>query len=107
MTSLASASQVRTIDELVRYRVGRTPTTSPFCSHAYTAAIFYHRDYGLEPRTWSAQPPEVIGLSGAGDMDYLITMLAVAKLGHSIPFLSPRLSPSVRDKLLEDGKSVV
>lgn len=122
MASPDSVPQVRTIDELVRYRARESPdhiavlfspggeqvreyTSSQIDNYACTAADYFWKHHALEPRKSSAQPPRVIGISGVGDVDYLISVLAIAKLGHSILFLSPRLSEEVRDKLLEDASA--
>lgn len=122
MTSPDSVPQVRIVDELVRYRARENPnhvavifsrdgdeireyTSSQIDCYAYAAANYYWKNHGLEPRTSSTQPAEVVGISGAGDFDYLISVLAIAKLGHSTLFLSPRLAEQVRDKLLKDASA--
>lgn len=122
MTSPESVPQMRTVDELIRYRAKENPdhvavifsrdgdeireyTSSQIDSYAYAAANYYWKNHDLAPRTSSTQPAEVVGISGIGDFDYLISVLAIAKLGHSSLFLSPRLAEQVRDKLLKDASA--
>lgn len=122
MTSPDSIPSFRTIDELIRYRARENPnhiavlfsadgeavreyTSSQIDRYACTAAKYFSHHHGLEPRTTSARPAEIVGISGNGDLDYLISVLAVAKLGHSVLFLSPRLAEETRNNLLVDASA--
>ncbi|XEV01557.1 hypothetical protein FSHL1_006844 [Fusarium sambucinum] len=103
------ARDARTIDELVRLNAERnkdhvavveshaddqrprTYTAKQIDDLAFQVACFYTERYNLLPRTSSHQKPTVVALCGIGNFEYLITTLAIAKLGHSTLFLSPRL----------------
>lgn len=54
------------------------------------AATYYNR---IAPqRTSSDEPPQVVAVLGPSNIDYLIGILGLSKLGHTILFLSARLS---------------
>ncbi len=55
----------------------------------------------MPPRASSSQTASVIGLLGPSNFDYLITILALTKLGHTVLFLSTRLSPAAYESLLK------
>ncbi|SPO05575.1 related to NRPS-like enzyme [Cephalotrichum gorgonifer] len=113
----------RTIDELVRLcalqdanhiavveshtdDTGPTEYTAKQIDHfAHQAALIYSQKYGIEPRKQSDEDQRIIAISGNGDFDYLITVLALEKLGHAILFLSPRLSNEGCAQLLRASKS--
>ncbi|CZR47386.1 uncharacterized protein FPRO_08760 [Fusarium proliferatum ET1] len=103
------ALDARTIDELVRLNAERNKdhvaviespagdqdpqsyTSKQIDDFAFHVACVYSERYNLRPRTSSRQEPKVVALCGIGDFEYLITALAIAKLGHTTLFLSPRL----------------
>ncbi|QKD55241.2 male sterility protein-domain-containing protein [Fusarium oxysporum Fo47] len=103
------ALDARTIDELVRLNAERNKdhvaviesptgdqhsqsyTSKQIDDFAFQVACVYSEKYDLQPRTSSHQKPKVVALCGIGDFEYLITALAIAKLGHTTLFLSPRL----------------
>lgn len=45
--------------------------------------------------------PEVIGLIGPSNFEYIITMFALSRLGYTVLILSPRLSAHAHESLLE------
>ena len=55
----------------------------------------------MPPRSSSSQTATVVGLLGPSNFDYLITMLALTKLGHTVLFLSTRISPAAYISLLK------
>jgi acyl-CoA synthetase (AMP-forming)/AMP-acid ligase II len=55
----------------------------------------------MPPRASSSQVASVIGLLGPSNFDYLITILALTKLGHTVLFLSTRISPAAYESLLK------
>ena len=55
----------------------------------------------IPPRSSSSQTATVVGLLGPSNFDYLITMLALTKLGHTVLFLSTRISPAAYVSLLK------
>lgn len=71
-------------------------------SYAYNAAQHYATL--LPQRSSSAQTPEVVALLGASNLDYVISILAIIKLGHTVLFLSPRISREAHVSLLERTK---
>ncbi|KAF5554647.1 male sterility [Fusarium mexicanum] len=103
------AVDARTVDELVRLNAKRNEdhvaviespaesqhpqsyTSKQIDNFAFQVACVYSEKYSLQPRTSSHQEPKVVALCGTGDFEYLITALAIAKLGHTTLFLSPRL----------------
>lgn len=70
---------------------------------AYTAASHYAQR--LNARTSSQSEPDVVALLGVPDFNYLITLLALAKLGHATLLLSPRLSVNAYRHLLRESKA--
>lgn len=107
----------QTIDELVRFRAAKNPN-QPIVS--YPSSGIDYEDYTMQQldvfasraaqslsgsllpqRFSSATKPSVIGLLGPSDIDYLITTLAITKLGHTVLFLSTRISKEAYTSLLE------
>ena len=115
----------RTLTDLIRARA-REPglkdqpiLSYPSCGTAYVdytlaqldeladkAACFYG---SLVPgRKSSAEPAQVVALLGPSTLAYFITLLALSRLGHTVLFLSPRLSEEAYVSLLRTtGASVV
>jgi acyl-CoA synthetase (AMP-forming)/AMP-acid ligase II len=106
----------RTIDEMMRYRARLTPNL-PLVSYPssgidyvnYTSLqldIFAFRaakHYALHipSRSSSIEKPKVIGLLGPSDFNYIITMLSLWKLGHTILLLSTRIAKEAHISLLK------
>lgn len=59
----------------------------------------------LPPRTSSSEPEEVVTLLGFSNLEFLISMFALSKLGYAVLLLSPRLAVSVSVHLLEATQS--
>lgn len=56
----------------------------------------------IPPRKSSSEEPRLVALLGFSDIAYVITMLAVSKLGHAVLLLSPRLAlPAYRHLLTQ------
>lgn len=105
----------RTVDELMRSR-SRTDPDLPLIAYPssgieyvdYTARqldIFAYRvaqkyKESIPQRTSSNEKPAVIGLLGPSNLEYLITMLALTKLGHTVMFMSTRISQEAHASLL-------
>jgi len=105
-----------TIDELVRQRSQEIPR-DPIISYPssgleyvdYTSRqidIFAHRvaqKYkSLMPQRLSSSDSEsVVGLLGPSNFEYFISILALTKLGHTVLFLSTRISIAAYVSLLE------
>ncbi|KAE8556190.1 hypothetical protein EYB25_000890 [Talaromyces marneffei] len=110
----------QTIDGLIRHRaklLGDTPLVYyPHTGIDYVGYsmrqldIFAHRvaqklASRLPPRTSSSEKPIVVSLLGPSDLSYLATFWALSKLGHSILFLSTRISLEAYASLLERTES--
>ncbi|KAL1623618.1 putative NRPS-like protein biosynthetic cluster [Neofusicoccum ribis] len=105
----------RTVDELMRSR-SRTDPDLPLISYPssgieyvdYTPRqldIFAYRvaqkyQALIPQRTTSTEKPAVIGLLGPSNLEYLVTMLALSKLGHTVMFMSTRISQEAHASLL-------
>ncbi|KAF4336661.1 NRPS-like enzyme [Fusarium beomiforme] len=112
-----------TIDELVRLKAERNKdhvaviesplgdqgpqsyTSKQIDDLAFQLACVYSEKYNLKPRNSSHQTPDVVAISGIGDFEYLITLLAIAKLGRATLLLSPRLPYESCDALLRISKA--
>ncbi|KAF2144784.1 uncharacterized protein K452DRAFT_147401 [Aplosporella prunicola CBS 121167] len=109
-------SEPRTVDELMRSRASTDPdlplvaypstgiqyvdyTARQLDTFAYRAAEKYATL--IPSRTSSSQKPTVVALVGRSNLDYLITLLALSKLGHTVMFLSTRNSKEAQISLLE------
>lgn len=110
----------QTIDGLIRHRanlLGDTPLVYyPHTGIDYVGYsmrqldIFVYRvaqklTPRLPPRTSSSEKPIVVSLLGPSDLNYLTTFWALSKLGHSVLFLSTRLSLEAYASLLERTES--
>lgn len=109
-----------TVDELVRSRAS-LGSAQPVISYprAGTDYVDYpltqldtfafrtakHLAAELPARASSSEKPAVIGLLGPSNLEYLITMLALSKLGHSVLFLSTRISIEAYVSLVEKTHS--
>lgn len=108
-------STIQTVDELVRRRAVSYPdrivvsypssgttyvdyTMQHLDVFAYRVAMRYKRI--IPTRTSSAQKPTVVAVLGPSDLDYLVTMLALIKLGHTVLFLSTRIAPAAIESLI-------
>ena len=65
---------------------------------AYRVACHYQNR--LPVRLSSKEKPKVIAVLGPSDLEYLVTMLALIKLGHTILFLSTRISQEAVESLM-------
>lgn len=66
---------------------------------AYRVACRYQEL--LPVRKSSAEKPSVVALLGPSNLEYLATMLALTKLGHTVLFLSTRIGPEAVVSLLK------
>ncbi|KAL4895444.1 hypothetical protein BDV59DRAFT_200088 [Aspergillus ambiguus] len=105
-----------TVDELIRHRASLGPS-QPIIS--YPAAGVEYVDYPLcqldifafrvakalesrvPPRSSSKIAPAVMAMLGPSDLNYLVMLLALAKLGHTGLLLSTRISVEAYVSLLE------
>ena len=106
---------IRTVDDLVRHRAQLFPhqTVVSYPSSgvdyvdynmqqldvfAYRAAR--HFRHQLPPRGAQGEKPGVVAMLGPSNFEYLITMLAMIKMGHTILFLSTRISAEAITSLM-------
>lgn len=105
-----------TIDQLVQNRVwtsGDEPilaypssgthyvdyTARQLDYHAYNAALLYAAK--MPQRSSSMEKPRVVALLGPSNLDYVVAMFALTKLGHTVLFLSPRIPKEAHRSVLE------
>ncbi|KAF2177428.1 male sterility protein [Zopfia rhizophila CBS 207.26] len=109
-------ASIQTVDALIRHRARSNPY-APIVSYpssgiefvdysmqqldvfAYRAARHYQS--WIPTRKSSAVKPTTVALLGPSNFDYLITMLALTKLGHTVLFLSTRISQLAIESLIE------
>lgn len=108
-------STIRTVDELVRRRAKAHPdrvivsypsegiqyvdyNMQQLDVFAYRAAKMYERH--LPMRKTSDEEPMTVAVIGPSNFEYLITMLALTKLGHTTLFLSTRISQEAVENLI-------
>ena len=109
-----------TVDELMRHRAsleqGQPTISYPRTGIEYadyTAQqldVFAHRVARkiaaiAPPRSSSSEKPAVIALIGPSDLNYLIILLALSKLGHSALLLSTRISIEAYASLMDTTQS--
>ncbi|KAL4774429.1 hypothetical protein BDW60DRAFT_205598 [Aspergillus nidulans var. acristatus] len=105
-----------TVDELVRHRASLGPSQPvvyyPRAGIEYSEFPLQHLDVfayrvakilaeKIPPRKSSSECPAVIALLGPSDLDYLVLLLAVTKLGHAGLLLSTRISVEAHVSLIE------
>lgn len=114
-------SSIRTVDELVRRRARVHPdrvivsypsegtryvdyTMRQLDVFAYRVAKVYEQH--LPVRRSSAEAPRTVAVLGPSNFDYLVTMLALTKLGHTTLFLSTRISQEAVNSLISTTAAV-
>jgi len=105
-----------TIDELIRQRseeagsevIFSYPSSgTEYVDYTYHQLDVYasrlaHKYKSIIPQRKSSSDPEcVVGLLGPSDFEYFISILALTKLGHTVLFLSTRISPAAYTSLLQ------
>ncbi|KAI4612274.1 putative NRPS-like protein biosynthetic cluster [Alternaria metachromatica] len=108
-------SSIKTVDALVRHRARRDPhvtivsypssgvdfvdyTMQQLDVFAYRVARHYQTF--IPTRSSSAETPTTVAVLGPSNMDYIVSMLALTKLGHTVLFLSTRISQAAIDSLI-------
>ncbi|KAI5927850.1 hypothetical protein F4810DRAFT_706586 [Camillea tinctor] len=112
---LEDDSELRTVDDLIRKRARTHPhnvivsypssgidfvdyTMQQLDVFAYRAAKHYEKFVPV--RNSSEEKPSVVAILGPSNLEYLVTMLALTKLGHTILFLSTRISQAAIESLM-------
>ncbi|KUL86230.1 hypothetical protein ZTR_08387 [Talaromyces verruculosus] len=110
-----------TIDELIKLRASEPEADEPIIAYPnndidyiyYTPRqlndlveqVAVHYSKFIPQRISSSDPVQVVGLLGPSDLDYLITLLAVTRLGHTVLFLSTRISEDAVVSLIQATKA--
>jgi acyl-CoA synthetase (AMP-forming)/AMP-acid ligase II len=115
ITTKPTEATIRTIDDLIRHRATTFPdavlasypsagieyvdyTAQSLDTFAYRVGRHYQNI--IPSRKSSSEKPTVVGLLGPSNLEYMITMLALIKLGHTILFLSTRISAEAVESLM-------
>ncbi|KAL4744008.1 hypothetical protein BDV11DRAFT_210719 [Aspergillus similis] len=112
---------IYTIDDLVRVRAEGDKADEPIVAypvegteykyytpgelHNLVEAASVHYARLIPQRRTSDDPVQVVGLLGPSDFEYLITLLAVSRLGHTVLLLSTRIAEDAYVSLLENTKA--
>lgn len=108
-------STIRTVDDLLRRRARANPdrvimsyprsgvnyvdyTMRQLDVFAYRVARWYQQS--IPSRQSSDAKPLTVAILGPSNLEYLITMLALSKLGHTVLFLSTRISQEAIENLM-------
>ncbi|KAL3466049.1 hypothetical protein BJX64DRAFT_296438 [Aspergillus heterothallicus] len=112
---------IYTIDDLLRARAegdkaDEAIVAYPFTGTEYTyftprelhnfveaAAVNYAQV--IPQRRTSDDPVQVVGLLGPSDFEYLITLLAISRLGHTVLLLSTRIAEDAYVSLVESTRA--
>lgn len=111
----------RTVDELIRLRAQQAGNDVGIVAYpdSGTNYIDYtpkqldelvdraatHYSNIIPQRSTSDDPVEVVGVLGASDLSYLISILAISRLGHSALLLSTRITAEAYESLLSTTKA--
>ncbi|KAL5050776.1 hypothetical protein BDW71DRAFT_203499 [Aspergillus fruticulosus] len=112
---------IYTIDDLVRARAEGEKADEPIVAypvkgteyryytprelHNLVEAASVHYARVIPQRRTSDDSVQVVGLLGPSDFEYLITLLAVSRLGHTVLLLSTRIAEDAYVSLLENTKA--
>lgn len=109
-------STIQTVDELLRRRAQSDPdlpiVSYPSSGIAYVDYTFRqldvfayrvgkHLQASIPPRRGSDEKRTVVAMLGPSNLEYLVTMQAFIKLGHTILFLSTRISAPAIQSLMD------
>jgi acyl-CoA synthetase (AMP-forming)/AMP-acid ligase II len=67
-------------------------------------AIAYYSK-SIAPRSTSGEPTQVIGLLGLSNLEYMVSLMAISRMGHTVLFLSTRISEEAYISLLTGTKT--
>ncbi|GKZ72631.1 putative NRPS-like protein biosynthetic cluster [Aspergillus niger] len=68
-------------------------------------AASVHYSKVIPQRQSSDDPVQVVGLLGPSDFEYMITLLAISRLGHTVLLLSTRIAEDAYVSLIENTKA--
>ncbi|RAH86917.1 acetyl-CoA synthetase-like protein [Aspergillus japonicus CBS 114.51] len=78
---------------------------SPQQLNTFVEAAAVHYAKSIPQRRSSEDPVQVVGLLGPSDFEYLITLLAISRLGHTVLLLSTRIAEDAYISLAETTKA--
>ncbi|KAI9369802.1 hypothetical protein BJX61DRAFT_545228 [Aspergillus egyptiacus] len=122
-TSVAEVEEkpIYTIDDLIRARAEGNTADEPIVAYPhhgtqykyYTPRELHHLveaaavrySQVIPQRKTSDDPVQVVGLLGPSDFTYVITLLAISRLGHSVLLLSTRIAEDAYVSLIENTKA--
>jgi acyl-CoA synthetase (AMP-forming)/AMP-acid ligase II len=114
--AVQSDDSLRTVDELLRARAKSHPHLAvvayPSSGIEYVEYTFQqldifayrvgaHLQLSMPSRASSEVKRTVVAMLGPSNLEYLVTMMALIKLGHTILFLSTRISPAAIESLVK------
>ncbi|KAF1848173.1 male sterility protein [Cucurbitaria berberidis CBS 394.84] len=109
-------SSIQTVDALVRHRARSYPHATivsypssgvEFVDYSmqqldvFAYRVARHYQAFIPTRASSETKPTTVALLGPSNFDYLVTLLALTKLGHTVLFLSTRISQLAVESLVE------
>jgi acyl-CoA synthetase (AMP-forming)/AMP-acid ligase II len=109
------SENIQTVDALIRHRARINPhgiivsyprSGVDFVDYSmqqldvFAYRVARHYQTFIPTRSSSDVKPTTIALLGPSNFDYLVTMLALTKLGHTILFLSTRISQAAVESLV-------
>jgi acyl-coenzyme A synthetase/AMP-(fatty) acid ligase len=110
-----------TINELISLRAQQIGNDQPIVAYPHEGTDYadyspkdldqlvenaaVHYSSIIPQRVNSDDPVQVVGILGNSDLDYLVTFLAVSRLGHSALLLSTRITDEAYESLLSGTKA--
>ncbi|KAJ5528079.1 hypothetical protein N7513_012238 [Penicillium frequentans] len=120
-TAPVQTDEIYTIDGLLRARAAGETANEPIVAYPSSATnyIYYtpyelnqhveaaaiHYSEKIPQRLSSSDSVQVVGLLGPSDFEYLITLLAISRLGHTVLLLSTRIAEDAYVSLIDTTKS--
>lgn len=112
----ADDAPIQTVDALIRHRARTFPNATivaypssgiEFVDYSmrqldvFAYRVARHYQTFIPTRTSSDIKPTTVALLGPSNFEYAVTMLALTKLGHTVLFLSTRISQLAIESLIE------
>ncbi|KAJ5107632.1 hypothetical protein N7456_004307 [Penicillium angulare] len=94
-------------DSIVAYPSSGTDYVyySPYQLDTLVEAAAVHYAKVIPQRFTSADPVQVVGLLGPSDFEYLITLAAISRLGHTVLLLSTRIAQDAYTSLMQTTRA--
>jgi len=113
-------ANVQTVDALIRHRARINPHATivsypssgvEFVDYSmqqldvFAYRVARHYQVFIPTRSSSEIEPTTVALLGSSNFDYLVTMLALTKMGHTVLFLSTRISQLAIESLIKTTRA--